>query len=225
MTMQIFLCRIGLALILGGAIGIERDIHGRAAGLRTHMLVSVGAALFTLVSITLAKGCGQVGDPARIAAQVVSGIGFLGAGTILKSGFTVRGLTTAACMWLVAAIGMACAVGWMWQATVVTFTVLLVLMTVKRVENRLHRLFSLKVTITAGNAEIYEKMLEFVSQQREITIMSMDLSYDAASGIHTAIFVVDTITGLGQLEMSHKISAGIREFTTDLRSLRIECIS
>ena len=225
MTMQIFLCRIGLALILGGAIGIERDIHGRAAGLRTHMLVSVGAALFTLVSISLAKGCGQTGDPARIAAQVVSGIGFLGAGTILKSGFTVRGLTTAACMWLVAAIGMACAVGWMWQATVVTFTVLLVLMTVKRVENRLHRLFSLKVTITAGNAEIYEKMLEFVSQQREITIMSMDLSYDAASGIHTAIFVVDTITGLGQLEMSHKISAGIREFTTDLRSLRIECIS
>ncbi|NLF93461.1 MAG: MgtC/SapB family protein [Oligosphaeraceae bacterium] len=225
MEMQIFLGRIGLAMILGGVIGIERDIHGRAAGLRTHMLVSVGAALFTLVSLTLAEASGRAGDPGRIAAQVVSGIGFLGAGTILKSGFSVRGLTTAACMWLVAAIGMACATGWLVQATIVAFGVLAVLLTVKRLENRLHRLFSLRVTISSGSAEIPRLMREFVSQHRGITIMSTDLSYDAVNNIHTTVFVVDTMTSIGQLEMSNSISAGVRNFAVDLRSLRIECIS
>ena len=99
--------RIGLAALLGGAVGFERRQAEKPAGVRTLALVSMGAALFTLVS-----GFGYgFGDPSRIAAQVVTGVGFLGAGTIMRIGADVRGLTTAATIWLVAALGMAVGAG------------------------------------------------------------------------------------------------------------------
>ena len=100
-----------------GAIGLERELRDRAAGLRTHMLVGVGAALFTIVSaygwsdFEFSARSGVVFDPTRIAAQIVTGIGFLGAGAIIRQGLTVRGLTTAASLWIVAAIGMAAGAG------------------------------------------------------------------------------------------------------------------
>ena len=111
------LLRVSLAAGLGGAIGIERELREREAGLRTHMLVSVGAALFTLVSAfawtdwQFSNASGIVFDPTRIAAQIVTGIGFLGAGAIIRQGLSVRGLTTAATLWVVAAIGMATGAG------------------------------------------------------------------------------------------------------------------
>jgi putative Mg2+ transporter-C (MgtC) family protein len=98
--------RIFLAFILGGVIGYERETTQRPAGLRTHMLVGAGATVFTIVSIYAFAGQGTVRDPARVAAQVVTGVGFLGAGTIWRTSSTVRGLTTAASIWLVAAVGM-----------------------------------------------------------------------------------------------------------------------
>ncbi|RLE03598.1 MAG: MgtC/SapB family protein [Bacteroidetes bacterium] len=101
--------RLAIAALLGGLLGLEREIHGRPAGLRTHLLVSLGAAAFMVMS-NLVAGMNQgfSGDPGRIAAQIVSGIGFLGAGAIVKEGVNIRGLTTAACLWVAAAIGMAC---------------------------------------------------------------------------------------------------------------------
>lgn len=93
-----------LASVLGAVVGFERELHGRPAGLRTHILLSLGAALFGMLSQGMAA---QHGDPGRIAAQVVTGVGFLGAGTILHLGGTVRGLTTAASIWTTAAIGLA----------------------------------------------------------------------------------------------------------------------
>ena len=123
--------RVGLAAVLGGAIGLERELREREAGLRTHLLVSVGAALFTMVSAyawtdwTFSQRSGLVFDPTRIAAQVVSGIGFLGAGAIIRQGLSVRGLTTAATLWVVAAIGMASGVGYYEAALVTTALVLL----------------------------------------------------------------------------------------------------
>mgnify|MGYP001282631951 CR=1 FL=1 len=225
MDMSTFLLRIGLAVLLGGVIGYERDVHGRAAGLRTHMLVSVGSALFTLVSINLATELGRAGDPGRIAAQIVSGIGFLGAGTILKSGFSVRGLTTAACMWLVAAIGMCCAVGWLWQAVVVTVGMLLVLLTAKRIENKVHRLFTLKVTIVSGTGDIAARMRDFLDGRKDISIMSTDASLDVSNGLYTVVFVIDTMTDRGQLEISRDIYHGVIGFENSLRNLKIECIS
>lgn len=100
------LLRILIAFLLGGVLGFERERVRRPAGLRTHMLVAAGSSAFTAVSIHGFAGLGTVQDPGRVAAQVVTGVGFLGAGTIFRTPSTVRGLTTAASIWLVAAIGM-----------------------------------------------------------------------------------------------------------------------
>jgi len=94
--------RLLLAAVLGGAVGAERELHDQPAGLRTHMLLTIGACLFTLVS---AYGFGGPTDPSRLAAQIVTGIGFLGGGAIVRQGLTVRGLTTAASIWATASIG------------------------------------------------------------------------------------------------------------------------
>ena len=124
------LLRVVLAGVLGGAIGAEREIREREAGLRTHMLVSIGAALFTLVSaygfsdFHFSNASGITYDPTRIAAQVVTGIGFLGAGAIIRQGLSVRGLTTAASLWVVAAIGLATGAGYYSAALVTTVVVL-----------------------------------------------------------------------------------------------------
>jgi putative Mg2+ transporter-C (MgtC) family protein len=119
--------RLALAALLGGAIGVERELRDREAGIRTHLLVSLGSALFTIISAFgfhefLSSGASVVrADPTRIAAQIVTGIGFLGAGAIIREGLSVRGLTTAATLWVVAAIGMACGAGWYGAALVTTF--------------------------------------------------------------------------------------------------------
>lgn len=104
--------RLGLAALAGGAVGLEREMRRQTAGLRTHILIAVGAALLTLLSIWMPQVFGlNVSDPTRIAAQIVSGIGFLGAGAIVKSGSNTKGLTTAASIWGVAALGMAIGAG------------------------------------------------------------------------------------------------------------------
>ncbi len=103
--------RLLLAALLGAGIGIEREIHEHPAGMRTHLLVSLGAAVFTVVGIHGFGGPGPGVDPSRVAAQVVSGIGFLGAGAILKYGTSIRGLTTAASLWATAAVGLAVGAG------------------------------------------------------------------------------------------------------------------
>jgi putative Mg2+ transporter-C (MgtC) family protein len=124
------LLRIVIAAALTGAIGLERELRERAAGLRTHMLVGVGSALFTIVSayawadFRFSTPEGIVFDPTRIAAQIVTGIGFLGAGAIIRQGLSVRGLTTAAGLWVVAAIGMAAGAGYYSAAAITTGVVL-----------------------------------------------------------------------------------------------------
>jgi len=127
------LLRLSVAAVLGGAIGMERELRERQAGLRTHLVVCVGSALFTLVSAYgfhefLVNGGSLVRtDPTRIAAQIVSGIGFLGAGAIIRQGLSVKGLTTAATLWLVAAIGMASGAGYYSAALFATAGALLTL--------------------------------------------------------------------------------------------------
>jgi putative Mg2+ transporter-C (MgtC) family protein len=120
------LARIAVAAGLGGVVGVERELDEKAAGLRTHMLVSVGSALFTLVgAYGFSDFPSRTIDPTRVAAQVVTGIGFLGAGLIFRQGFTIRGLTTAASLWLVAAIGMAAGAGF-WKGAVIATIVALI---------------------------------------------------------------------------------------------------
>jgi putative Mg2+ transporter-C (MgtC) family protein len=137
------LLRVVLAGILGGAIGAEREIREREAGLRTHMLVSIGAALFTLVSaygfsdFNFSARSGITYDPTRIAAQVVTGIGFLGAGAIIRQGLSIRGLTTAASLWVVAAIGLATGAGYYSAALITTVVVLVSLWPLRIIAFRL----------------------------------------------------------------------------------------
>lgn len=115
--------RLVVGAILGALIGLEREIHEHPAGMRTHLLVALGSAGFTVLSIEAFAAPGA--DPARIAAQIVTGVGFLGAGAILKEGATIRGLTTAASLWTVAAVGMAAGAG-AWGVAVATAVLALV---------------------------------------------------------------------------------------------------
>jgi putative Mg2+ transporter-C (MgtC) family protein len=128
-----------IAALLGGLIGLEREAEQRPAGLRTTMLVCVGSALFTILSINAFPG-EPTRDTARVAAQIVTGIGFLGAGTVWRSRDHVSGLTTAAGLWVAAAIGMAVGAGFGLLALATTALVLIVLAVILRLERRfLHR--------------------------------------------------------------------------------------
>lgn len=129
--------RLCLAALLGGIVGMERGSGDRPAGLRTHVLVCTGSALIMLVSIYAFDPQTYARDPGRIAAQVVSGIGFLGAGTILHEGLTVRGLTTAASLWMVAAIGLAVGSGMLLMGIISTVIMLITLVTFHGWEKRL----------------------------------------------------------------------------------------
>ena len=133
--------RLVVALLLGAVIGIERELQRMPAGFRTHALVSLGAAIFTVIS---AYGLtGPMSDPTRIAAQIVSGVGFLGGGAILHHGGTVRGLTTAASLWAVAAVGMAAGAGLLVIAVVSTLLVIVGLEVFDRIERVMKRRLSI----------------------------------------------------------------------------------
>ncbi len=129
--------RILIACLLSGLIGLEREVRRHEAGLRTHILVCVGSTLIMLTSLYLFDIYKSlaVNDPARIAAGVVTGIGFLGAGTIIRSQDGVRGLTTASSLWVVAALGLSIGCGFYKAAIIVTFCVLCVLLFLRRFEN------------------------------------------------------------------------------------------
>jgi putative Mg2+ transporter-C (MgtC) family protein len=134
--------RLVVALLLGGVIGWERELQRMPAGFRTHALVALGSAIFTVVSAYAFTGPGS--DPTRIAAQIVSGIGFLGGGAILHYGGTVRGLTTAASLWSVAAVGMAAGAGLYVLAALSTVLVIIGLEVFQRVERMVKRRLDLQ---------------------------------------------------------------------------------
>ena len=134
-----FVVRCGVAALCGGLIGIERERRGKPAGLRTNLLICVGAAMYMLVGLMLVHGTGETSaDPSRIAAQVVTGIGFLGAGCIIQQGMQVTGLTSAATIWVVAAIGIVAGAGFPITALIATVMVVLTLAVLGSLESRLH---------------------------------------------------------------------------------------
>jgi len=129
------IARMVLAVLCGGVIGLERGRHGRAAGLRTHVLVSVGAAISAIVGLYTTEVLGYTNDPLRVGAQVISGIGFLGVGSILVVGKShVRGLTTAAGLWTTASIGLACGIGHVQLAVAAVIIVLLTMTVMTKLE-------------------------------------------------------------------------------------------
>lgn len=129
--------RLLLAVLLGGLVGLEREYKNQLAGFRTHIILCVGSALIMLVSIYLAEKVepGGRADPSRIAAQVVSGVGFLGAGAILRLGVSVKGVTTAASLWTMAGIGLAVGSGFYYGAVMATGIILLALAILRKIEN------------------------------------------------------------------------------------------
>jgi putative Mg2+ transporter-C (MgtC) family protein len=174
------LLRIFVAAALGGAIGLERELRERQAGLRTHLVVSVGAALFTLVSAYGFSGFDGKVDPTRIAAQIVSGIGFLGAGAIIRQGLSVRGLTTAASLWLVAAIGMAAGAGYWDGALIATLGALLTLGPLRVVAFRMVSRYRpqhdrLLVEIPAGGSPV--PIIEAIERLRG-RVISLDVAQE-----------------------------------------------
>ncbi len=121
---RVFVARLLLAAVLSAGLGLERELRRKPAGLRTNMLIGIGSALFTIVSLDFARG---TGSPDRVAAQIVTGIGFLGAGAILRGRQGVHGLTTAATIWVNAAIGMAAGAGLQGAAIATTAVTLVIL--------------------------------------------------------------------------------------------------
>ena len=126
------LLRIALSMVLGGVIGFERERDNQPAGLRTHMILVIGACLAMILSINI--GAVSHTDPGRIAAQVISGIGFLGAGAILRFGFNVKGLTTATTLWTMAIVGLVIGAGYYWIAIITTIIMLIVLAALNVIE-------------------------------------------------------------------------------------------
>ena len=213
------LIRILLAAALGGILGIERDIHGRQAGLRTHLLVSAGAAVFFILSTHIATfdiivpaGFTKTTDPGRIAAQIVTGIGFLGAGVILKEGFTVVGLTTAACLWISAAIGMASGAGLYIIATCTTILSLFSLILLRWFERFLRKDSYRNLLVSIPNEIDARQVIELVkSKEVIITSFGIERNYETLTTnarISLRIFYKGDVDNLShiiveKLEQSH----------------------
>ncbi len=146
--------RLILSAVIGGLIGMEREVNNRPAGLRTHVLVSVSSALIMLVSIDgfydMETGL-RIGDPARLASQVVSGIGFLGAGTIIKTGSNIKGLTTAASLWACAGVGLAIGNGYYLGGLLTAVIVLFTLISLGSIERKISKTKYKKLEIISTN--------------------------------------------------------------------------
>ncbi len=175
-----FIFRLIEAAILGGLIGLERERNNQPAGLRTHIILCLGSALIMEVSIRVASGSPAY-DPGRIAAQVVSGIGFLGAGAILRMGASVRGLTTAASIWTTSAIGLAVGAGYHLEAISVVIIMLLSLSVLKKVGRRLSsgmrfKLVEIQVK-DANQEEVFQELEDILSDER-CDIREMDVKKD-----------------------------------------------
>jgi len=166
--------RIAVAATLGGFIGWEREHVSRPAGLRTHILVCAGSALVMLTSQYINELYGGTLDPTRMGAQVISGIGFLGAGTIIKEGLNVRGLTTAASLWAISSVGIAVGAGFYTGALVTTIIMFLVLEFVKKLMRR--RMQSRDIYITAASLDRSLSSVCAILQSCNVAIVNSEIS-------------------------------------------------
>lgn len=212
-TLEI-LMRVFSACMLGFAIGLEREMTNKYAGLRTNILVCLGACLFTIISIygfptvVTDEHANGIRDTARVAAQVVTGIGFIGGGTVLRHGATVFGLTTAATLWMVASIGMACGAGQYLIAVVSTIISILILVSVRVFEKSMlikstknTRRLTVNLTCPTDSADsIYEFIIEKYTKLFEIT-----KKIQKPDNERTKINVVIEVVGRNPIESTYKV--------------------
>jgi putative Mg2+ transporter-C (MgtC) family protein len=190
------LLRLVLAAFLGGSIGLEREVHGRPAGIRTYLLLCLGSCLFMVISEYLWMGFEKVGlpdlqpDPGRIAAQAVTGIGFLGAGVIIRYKDTIRGLTTAACVWVACAIGLAIGAGLYLFGVAVTVLTGLGLISLKAFEKRLKKDWYQEMTVVSTDEAGQMERIQEIIGQHEFQIVSSGLIKDLAKKEVTANYLL-----------------------------------
>jgi len=210
-----------LAALAGGAVGLEREKHGRPAGLRTHLLVALGACLMMVISEAFQLKYGSLDsnsvvrlDPGRTAAQIITGIGFIGAGVIIKEGVSVRGLTTAASLWLVAGLGMAFGVGLFTAGSMATALALLSLIFLKKLEPVINKDRYLNITITGSNRVALQDELEelFAARRLRITeirshidLQQNEITYEYILTQHSRRMGRELTTAISSLEGVHKI--------------------
>jgi putative Mg2+ transporter-C (MgtC) family protein len=178
--------RFGVSFLLSFLVGLEREWNSQPAGLRTHVLISVGATMFMLLSIRIPHMFdGKFSsDPARIAAQIVTGIGFLGAGAIIKIGINVKGLTTAANVWVVSAIGMAVGAGYYIPAFIITVITLITLTILNLMEKALIKGRQLKnLYLKFESTRFYLDQVTQVLEQFEMKITTIDFSESNVKGV------------------------------------------
>lgn len=192
--------RLVLAILFGGLIGLERESVNKSAGFRTHILVCVGSTLIMLVSLDVFsqfQGKANI-DPGRIAAQVVSGIGFLGAGTIMREGISVRGLTTAATLWAVAAIGLAVGIGYYFGAVISTGLVFLTLVYLGKVERNVSgRDQMIRLLITSQNTPNQLNKISAVLGTHHVSMKHIELKEQNDTKISVdLLLIIPNLMGL-----------------------------
>ena len=186
------LLRILLSILLGGLIGLERELHGRAAGFRTHILVCLGATIITLASTKLYPGFANLTsnnvvriDPGRIAAGIVTGIGFLGAGVILRSEKAVRGLTTAASIWFTAGLGIVIGVGLYLLSCEAAVFALATLFLLRKTENYIRQDWYATVKVRADRKEgLLGEIIE-ICRQHDLTVKGYEIEDDIQNNMVT----------------------------------------
>ncbi len=193
----VIVVKLLLAALAGGIIGLEREKHGRPAGLRTHLLVALGACLMMIISESFPlKYAGADAtsalriDPARTAAQIVVGIGFLGAGVILKEGVSIRGLTTAASLWMVAGLGMAFGMGLVVPAAASTAIALGSLIFLKKLEPVIQKDRYLFLTVVALQRDEIFGELENIFTARKLRISNVESDLDLDAGTVRFAFII-----------------------------------
>ena len=186
--------RLGIAAVLGAVVGYERERHNQPAGLRTHMILVVGSALAMTLSINLAmqfRPDVPNGDPARLAAQVLSGIGFLGAGAILRFGTNVRGLTTATSLWSMAVVGLSVGAGYYMVALAATALLILALSVLDVVEKHLiHSTIIFPVQVVAGDEVDMLPTLRGILKEQNMKVQSFSIQKDLAQDVSVLDLVV-----------------------------------
>jgi putative Mg2+ transporter-C (MgtC) family protein len=201
--------RLAVATLLGAILGLEREIHGRPAGLRTHLLVSLGAAAFMIMSPLVAgMNPGFPGDPGRIAAQIVTGIGFLGAGAIVKEGVNIRGLTTAACLWVAAAIGMACGAALYAEAIFIWILAIFALVLLPYVEV-IFKKHSYRVLEITFPLEVDVSSILDAVKSKNVRVIRCDLNRDYVSSTLTTTLLIRLYHRGVTDKQSHKIIQAI----------------
>lgn len=202
--------KLCLSMLLGSVVGLERKRKGQSAGVRTFALISMGATLAMILSVYVPQEYLGLknGDPSRIAAQVISGIGFLGAGAIIQMKGSVRGLTTAAGIWMVAAIGMTVGLGLYTLSIVATLLIYFILLQLERIEHRLkvgsdNRIIRLKVEGIATDMAPYRAILK----ENKVHITDVYVAYDYTVPVTSINFVVLTKESTDFVSLFEKMSA------------------